>query len=131
GVGDEGFDSTIETRSVSDRQVYLEQAREIIREYPLKGIGIGNFLWESHTRLINDPRQLALGGQSVHNSYLLALSELGVIGGALFSINMLIAGGILIRRWRRGTLSNEAAALIGGVAAWLAIGWFEFFWWAL
>ncbi|MCI0708952.1 MAG: O-antigen ligase family protein [Chloroflexi bacterium] len=131
GVGEEGFASTVETRSASDRQVYLEQAREIIREYPLKGIGIGNFPWESQMRLINDPRQLALGGQSVHNSYLLALSELGVIGAALFSITMLTAVGILMRRWRRGTLSIEAAALIGGVAAWLAIGWFEFFWWAL
>lgn len=131
GVGEEGFDSTIETRSASDRQVYLEQAREIIREYPLKGIGIGNFPWESHTRLINDPRQLALGGQNVHNSYLLALSELGVIGATLFSITMLIAGGILVRHWRRGALSSEAAALVGGIAAWLAIGWFEFFWWAL
>ena len=131
GVGNEGFASTIETRSVSDRQVYLEQAREIIREYPLKGIGIGNFPWESHTRLINDPRELALGGQNVHNSYLLALSELGVIGGGLFSITILVAGGILARRLQRGTLSIEAAALIGSVAAWLAIGWFEFFWWAL
>jgi hypothetical protein len=131
GVGEEGFDATVETRSISDRQVYLEQARAIIGEHALKGVGIGNFPWESQLRIVNDPRQLALGGQNVHNSYLLALSELGAIGGLLFLFTLLTAGGIVLRNLRRDSLSVEASALAGGVAAWLAIGWFEFFWWSL
>ena len=131
GVAEEGLDATVETRSIVDRQIYLEQAQEIMREHRWQGIGIGNFAWESNVRLQNDPRELDLQGSNVHNIYFLALSELGLIGGGLLVLNLGSAGLLIFHYWRTRQLTPYQLSLLASVGAWLAIGWFEFAPWAL
>ncbi|NDJ84655.1 MAG: hypothetical protein GYB66_02110 [Chloroflexi bacterium] len=130
GYGDEGA-SSLEGISVESRQVYLEQAETIIRDEPLYGIGIGNFPWVSHRMLRDDPRQLDLQGANVHRIYHLAIAEVGLIGGGLAALTLAAAGAIVLYRWRRGQLQAVTICLWGGILAWLAIGWFEFFPWVL
>lgn len=130
GSGDEG-ETSLEQMSVQSRQVYKEQAKIMIRENTWRGIGIGNFPWESFQMLRDDPRGLDLQGDHVHNIYYLAIAELGVIGGGLVILTLGIAGIVVVLRWQKKRLSVEAIALGGGVLAWLAIGWFEFFSWSL
>jgi hypothetical protein len=47
------------------------------------------------------------------------------------STTLAVAAMIVGLRWRKKQLSSESIALGGGVLAWLAIGWFEFFSWSL
>lgn len=130
GSGNEG-ETSLEQMSVQARQIYKEQAKIMIRDNMWRGVGIGNFPWESFHMLRDDPRGLDLQGDHVHNIYYLAVAELGVIGGGLVSTTLAVAAIIVGLRWRKKQLSSESIALGGGVLAWLAIGWFEFFSWSL
>jgi hypothetical protein len=130
GSGNEG-EASLEQMSVQSRQVYKEQANIMIRENTWRGVGIGNFPWVSFHMLRDDPRGLDLQGDHVHNIYYLAIAELGVIGGGLVLITLTIAGIVVVWHWRKQQLSVESIAVGGGVLAWLAIGWFEFFPWSL
>ncbi len=130
GRGDEGA-ASVEGISVEARRVYREQAQDIIRRAPWKGIGIGNFPWVSHQMLLHDERNLDLQGDNVHHIYYLAIAEVGIIGGAIIVIIFGAACLVIWKRWRSHALTPEAIGLWAGVCAWLAIGWFEFFPWAL
>lgn len=131
GVAEEGFEATVETRSVVDRQIYLEQAHDIMQDHRWQGIGIGNFVRESHERLLNDPRDMDLSGSNVHNIYFLALSEIGLVGGLLLLVNAGLAATLIFYYWRNQQLISHQISLLAGLGAWLAIGWFEFAQWAL
>lgn len=130
GGGQEGL-ASVEEISVQSRRIYVEQARTLIREHVWRGIGIGTFPWASHEMLQNDPRNLDLRGNSVHNIYYLALAEIGLVGAILVGGTLATAGWALYHRWRAAPLAPEVIGLIGGVCAWMAIGWFEFFPWSL
>lgn len=127
GTGNEG-ETSLETLSVTERAIYEDQAQEIIRNNPVRGIGIGNFPWVSH-RMLRDTPQYEIQGNNVHNVYYLAIAEIGFVGAGLIVLNALIAG-IWVYRMR-GELSLAALSLVGGLVAWLAVGWFEFFFWVL
>ena len=130
GSGEEGA-ASLEQLSVESRRFYKEQARVMIRENTWRGVGIGNFPWVSFNMLQDDPRNIDLRGDNVHNIYYLAVAEVGVIGGGLVALTLGIAGIMMLWRWRLQRLSLEAVAMGGGILAWLAIGWFEFFPWSL
>jgi len=66
-------------QSVTLRVLYNETAYSVIQEYPLIGIGLGNFVWEIREML---PLLSNWIHQPVHNVYLLISSEVG-----LFRIN--------------------------------------------
>ncbi len=109
------------------RGVYEEQARALIPAHFWRGVGVGNFAWESAALLRDDWRDLR--GDVVHNVYLLAWAETGLVGLALYLT--LIGGALLMGMWRawRGRLSAVQMALLAGCVAWLAIGYFEHYLW--
>ncbi|PJF42143.1 MAG: hypothetical protein CUN55_10410, partial [Phototrophicales bacterium] len=118
----------IEPISVVSRQIYLQQAQKIINAHTFSGIGIGNFPYASQ-RLLQQRPDLRIRGDNVHRVYYLAVAEIGLVGSGLFAITALVVIGFLLRNYRHMPLS--AWGILVGIVAWLAIGWFEFFWWAL
>jgi hypothetical protein len=131
GLADQSSPVDIEARSLSDRRVYTDQAITMIETHPVRGVGIGNFPWVSGQLLRADSRQMDLRGDHVHNTYLLILSETGVVGGGLFALNGLIAAWIFWQNWRQKRLGWPQIGLIAGIVSWLAISVFEFFIWVL
>ncbi len=77
--------------SISDRKLYITQAKTLINKHTLLGTGAGNYT-NSIFNLEN--RKLAIWQyQPVHNFYLLVFAELGFIGGfllLLFIFNVLL-----------------------------------------
>lgn len=128
GVGNEGATS-LEQRSVAERQIYREQAVEMIDRQPILGVGIGNFAWYSRDFFKRDG--VRLQGDVVHNIYYLIAAELGILGVGLTVLVLGNASWLIVQRWQQGILSPETIVLWVGCCAWLAIGWFEHFPWTL
>jgi hypothetical protein len=112
GVGTEG----IELRSVSDRIVFNRIAREAIAEYPIYGVGAGNFPWYSSVYIYYNT-DYDLRGNNVHNIYLGIFAELGIIGFGLFVL-MWISGITAVLKQR----DTERIALLAGIIAFTMIG---------
>lgn len=127
GIGDEGATS-LEGISVESRAVYLAQAETMIREHPLRGVGIGNFPYVSQ-QMLQAQTEIDLRGDNVHRVYYLIVAEIGLVGGLLFATTGLVVLGFL---WRnRLQIALSTWGLIAAIMAWLALGWFEFSWWVL
>ena len=101
------------------------------QEHPIAGVGISDFANEAH-RFVRRPGQLTEAYLIVdkphvaHNTYLQILTELGVVGLALFVALMLAflsttyrAGRILAAK-QRPDLASLAGALLVAQIAWLA-----------
>jgi hypothetical protein len=112
GVGAEG----IELRSVSDRIVFNRVAREAIAEYPIYGVGAGNFPWYSSVYIFYNT-DYDLRGNNVHNIYLGIFAELGIIGFGLFVLTW-VSGIAAVLRQR----DTERIALLAGIIAFAVIG---------
>jgi O-antigen ligase len=112
GIGEEG----LELRSVSDRIVFNRIAREAIANYPIYGVGAGNFPWYSSVYIFYNT-DYDLRGNNVHNIYLGIFAELGVIGFCLFVLTW-ISGIVAVLRQR----NIECIALLGGIVAFAVIG---------
>ena len=107
---------SIEQRSISDRMVFTEFALRAISEYPLTGVGIGNFPWRaSYYLMFTD---FDLRGDNVHNIYLSVWAELGTVGLLLYLLALAAA---ILAAWRNRHNLNSAA-LLGGSIALAAIG---------
>ncbi|MFH1890910.1 MAG: O-antigen ligase family protein [Candidatus Kuenenbacteria bacterium] len=72
-----GTPARLEIKSNTERINSFKQAGEIIRENWLPGASIGNYTFELQK---NQPSAQAWDLQPVHNTYLLILAELGIIG---------------------------------------------------
>lgn len=69
--------SRLEQKSVSERELYLGQAKNIITKKPFFGTGVGSYILELKNQ---EPNQEAWYYQPVHNYWLLIWSELGIFG---------------------------------------------------
>lgn len=127
GVGDE----SVELRSVSDRAVYNQIAFEVIEKSPLFGIGLGNFPWYAANWLAQT--DFDLRGQPVHNIFLLAWTELGLVGLGLTLAATGLGGWIAVTEIKRsdGGEAVMRAALLAGVMALMVIGLFDHYPWTL
>ena len=77
----------LEQKSLNEREAYFWQAKDLIQRNPLFGVGIGNY-----TETLNDReiiKQPAWVNQPVHNSFLLILSENGVVS-LIFFVGFLV-----------------------------------------
>ena len=88
----------------------VRTAMVAIREHPIVGVGAGNFPLEML-------RQRSRTPQYVHNVPLLLASEIGMLGGLIWTAAWLVGIGALVRRRRHLTPDGVAA-----LAAWFAIG---------
>ena len=127
GAATEGSTQSVEAMSIASRAVYRDQAVDLIRENPVRGVGIGNFSWESAWLLQDDWRDLR--GDHVHNIYLLVTAELGIVGFSLWAGAILLGSGAILWRAWQGRLEMAQIGLFAGVIAWLALGWFDHYPW--
>ncbi len=92
-------------QAVGLRVFYNEMAFSVINEYPLLGIGQGNFVWEISQALDSMSSWLY---QPVHNIYLLIASETGLIGLVAFLMFLfLILSQVRLREWIPGQARND------------------------
>ncbi|MBL8134183.1 MAG: O-antigen ligase family protein [Anaerolineae bacterium] len=121
GIGEE----SLELRSVSDRIVFTNFALRAIRERPLLGVGVGNLPWRASDYLRDEFYDLQ--GDYVHQIYLAAAADLGLIGLALYG-GALVCGmiaGIRAVRASRGVERTVRAALLSAALAFMIIGLFD------
>lgn len=93
-------DTRLEQKSINERKTYLEQAKNLIKNRPVFGTGIGNY-----TSVLNKEegnRRPAWVNPPVHNGFLLLIAENGIIA-FLFFAGFLIC---LIIKDRRETYSG-------------------------
>jgi O-antigen ligase len=70
-------DTRLENLSLDQRALFLSQAKKIINENPVLGVGIGNYI----PAVINqNPGDVAWNYQPVHNVFFLVWAELGIVG---------------------------------------------------
>lgn len=119
----------VEMRSIADRLVFLQFAERTILENPIIGVGIGNFPWRTSYYLLET--DFDLRGDNVHNVYLLAWSELGIIGLGLLLAAMLSGSIQVWQRFRQGRLHSAQIALFGAFIALAAIGLLDHYPWTL
>ena len=133
----EGAES-VELRSISDRTVYTYYALEAVNENPLLGVGIGNFPWRASYYL--SLTDYDLRGQPVHQVFLSAWSELGVIGYALTALTLMLGVEAALKAIRQGmsaavpeTVHNSTrqAALLCAVIALMLVGLLDHYPWTL
>ncbi|MEL6148930.1 MAG: O-antigen ligase family protein [Chloroflexota bacterium] len=125
GVGTE----YTEVRSINDRIVYNEIAIEAIREFPVWGVGAGNFPWYASHYLFYVAHS-EYKGDNVHNIYLTVQSELGAIGSLLAIIGVVTLPALT---WQPRTTEPqwEHAAFLCSIAALLVIGIFDHYPWTI
>lgn len=78
-------------RSVSEREISLDDARTLIMAHPFIGVGGGSF---TAAIIDGEPDRPIWSIQPAHNAFALVLAELGIIGLVLFSF---VLGSILFQ----------------------------------
>jgi hypothetical protein len=125
---------SIELRSASDRAVYNDIAIDAIKQSPILGTGIGNFPWYASDYLAKTTFDLR--GQPVHNVFLSAWSELGIIGLGLFIVIVGFALWAGVMNLRQANINQKDdvffyGAMMGGIIAFLVVGLFDHYPWTL
>jgi len=118
---------SIELRSISDRVVYSQFALRSIGETPIFGLGIGNFPWRASYYLMFT--EYDLRGDNVHNIYLSAWAELGIIGLILLVSVMILGAWAVVRTPHHTREYIEQIALFAGFAALAVIGLLDHYPW--
>lgn len=121
GVGSE----SIELRSVSDRSIYAAFAVRAIGERPVTGVGMGNFPWRASYYL--QFTSFDLQGEPVHQVFLLAWAELGLVGLILTILALMLGIEAALRR----EVDPSRTALLAGVVALIVVGLFDHYPWTL
>jgi O-Antigen ligase len=122
GVGSE----VTELRSVVDRRVFTEIGLAVIRDYPITGIGIGNFPYGAARWLRTSPYR-ELRPDHAHSYPLLVSSELGLTGLTLWLLMLALGAGIV---WRVA-FDPFAIGLAAGALALFIIGLFDHYPWTI
>ena len=108
-------DTRLEIKSNTERMEAVDTALTVIKKHWLFGTGIGNYTLVVHNE-IND-KLASFAYQPVHNTYLLILAEVGIIGAILFLAllfyliisNFSVKGGsppAVPSHWRAGAASG-------------------------
>ena len=113
------FSVSLTEQSIGLRVFYTQAAFSIIKDCPLLGIGIGNFVWEIR-QMINLLSSWI--HQPVHNIYLLIASETGLIGLFLFLFFIFQ----LLRK-----INRQEGFLLLLLFSFLFIALFDHFFWTL
>jgi len=108
----------IEERSVSERLFLAKNALQLIKERPLLGVGLGNFI-PAQTMLSFSRGQYNFL-QPVHNIYLLIATEAGLIGLGVFVVALLYL--IKVTRLKFPSFLSFALCAI------LFLGFFDHYW---
>ena len=111
-------------QSIDLRLFYSQTSLLIIQEYPLFGLGFGNFVWEIRQML---DLLSSWMHQPVHNIYLLIASETGLIG--LFAFLMFLYQ--LFRQFNKKLKNKKYYLLLIIFCVFLSLGFFDHYFWTL
>lgn len=111
----------LERFSIEERTGKIGEAVEIIKKHPWVGVGLGNYTLAVHDEL--ESARPGTAYQPVHNVFLLALAELGILG--LAALGFLE---VFLLKWWRFFKKPEALAIM---AALLILMFFDHFLWSL
>ena len=110
--------------SSADRVAMLHAGARIIRDYPLTGVGLDNT--KKVYRMYRDPGSLDWSAPHLHNVPVQIAAERGLPALCVW-IWFIVALAIdLLRRFREDPDRVSSAAALGGLAAMLAAGMFEY-----
>ena len=70
-------ESRLEVKSLTERRLFKEQAQQIIKQRPVRGVGLGGYI---PTLMLVNPSLEPWNYQPVHNYWLLVWAELGIFG---------------------------------------------------
>jgi len=121
------FSGTIIDRFQNDpeggaRQHFTDVAIAAISRTPWFGVGPGNYIG-----VVGQTDPLTAQGWRVHNVFLLQVTELGIVGAALFFLPAIVLAAISIRAirrldtrgsWARAFLASAAGTVITAVTGW-------------
>lgn len=112
-------------QSISLRAFYNQAAFSIIKNQPLLGLGLGNFVWE-----IRQLIDLLAGWahQPVHNVYLLITSETGLVGLFVF---LFFLYSLLRQFFKNSPFKIQRIFILSLVFCILFIAMFDHFFWTL
>jgi len=75
-------ETRLEQKSYTERSLYYDQAKTLIENNWLKGVGLGNYTLALYNQ--DDEKQAAWAYQPVHNVFILVVTETGILGFILF-----------------------------------------------
>ncbi len=140
GIDQEGQPENTELYSIGERALLSQLAVRTIRDYPLVGVGAGNFPWRASYYFYED--RIRLRGNHVHQVWLSVWAETGLIGFILLNIALIAGFESALGQIR--LKSKDAigrAVLLAGVIALTLIGLFDYYpytlpqfqilWWGL
>jgi O-antigen ligase len=113
----------VEMRAVNERAIHISIAYAAFEEEPVWGVGIGNFAWYS-TYYLRYEMRVDMKGENIHNVYLLALTELGIIGLVLMLTGLIVT----ITKFPK---DPYRLALWGGVVGLAMVGLFDHYTWSI
>jgi hypothetical protein len=123
---------SVELRSISDRIVFTGFAVRAIGEQPLVGLGAGAFPWRSASYISETFYDLR--GEQVHNIFLAAWAELGIVGLGLLVTALILGAVAALRAIRQERMKDVSpmtrdktarAAFLAAAAAFGVIGLFD------
>lgn len=109
----------LENLSLDQREVYLQQAKTLILQKPIIGVGIGNYI---PALMKIAPNKQGWEYQPVHNVLLLILVELGILGLLSF------VGLLAVLFWKYGRKNILSGSLLIAI---LPMFWLDHWLWSL
>ncbi len=133
------FTVSIQEQAVDLRFFYNQMALSMIKEKPILGVGVGNFVNYSHNYSIFLRAATKIAGESVnqipewifqpaHNIYLLIISEIGVFGLLAF---LIFVGKSLIRGTKQALKHGIVSCTLILVFCFLVIALSDHYFWTL
>jgi hypothetical protein len=116
-----GMDSRLENKSIQERTGYAADAKEVIKNNWLFGVGVKNYGLTVHNQ-INSERSV-YEYEPTHNVFLLVWAETGILG--------LLAFVILLIYLLSNALKNESYGKTTLIFALTAMMVFDHWWWSL
>ena len=113
-------ETRLEKKSTHQRMESFREAKQLIRENPVFGVGIGNYTAALQEKY---PDRRSWSYQPVHNTFLLVATEIGIIG-MLFLVALL--GYLLIESFRQRNILN--LAILTSLVIMLML---DHWWWSL
>lgn len=99
----------LEEKSATERMVSMSDAREMIKEHPVLGVGVGNYSLELAEQ---DPGGSAWSYQPVHNTFLLVWAEIGFMGLMFFVSVLAWVAAVLYKRGDHWGLAVLASLMV-------------------
>lgn len=102
------------------RKLMIDKGEEIIRHYPLIGVGPNNFkfykaelnTYKTYDRLQSIDKKIFDNKTSAHNTYLQVVTEFGIIGALFYVLILLRPIWLFLKKFISSTLSIEHLTLI-------------------